>query len=145
MAYSRCWKLHGKLGSDPSYHWEFSTHPPLIFLMKIISWNIRGLNGRSKQRLLHKRIMAENLNILLLQDTKCVILKVDSILARCWRQSNFMNIHSRGLTCGLDILWNSTTTILGNFFTTKWTILANYRAIGSNKEGIISNVYDPNI
>jgi hypothetical protein len=40
------------LGQLPS-----SPHPPII--MKIISWNIRGLNGRSKQKMLRDLILAE--------------------------------------------------------------------------------------
>jgi endonuclease/exonuclease/phosphatase family metal-dependent hydrolase len=45
-------------------------HPSLI-MMKIITWNIRGLNGRSKQRILRDCIKGENPDILMLQETKC--------------------------------------------------------------------------
>jgi hypothetical protein len=50
-----------------------------------------------------------------------------------------------GSAGGLAIQWNPTTNILDNFFTTKWTILANYKDLGSSKEGIITNVYGPNL
>jgi exonuclease III len=40
-------------------------------MMKIITWNIRGLNGRSKQRILRNCVKSEDPDILLLQETKC--------------------------------------------------------------------------
>jgi exonuclease III len=43
--------------------------------MKIISWNIRGLNGRSKQKLLQDMIIAEKPDIMMLQETKCATMK----------------------------------------------------------------------
>jgi hypothetical protein len=46
---------------------------------------------------------------------------------------------------GLSILWILTTVILENFFSTKWTIMTSYRAIGSNKEGFLTNVYRPHL
>jgi hypothetical protein len=33
--------------------------------------------------------------------------------------------------------------ILDNFISTRWAITTNYRAIGSNKEGVITNAYGP--
>jgi hypothetical protein len=56
-----------------------------------------------------------------------------------------VNIDSRGLTGGLAIQWNPTTTILDNFFTTKWTILANYKLLVQAKKGSSTNVYGPNL
>jgi hypothetical protein len=41
------------------------------------------------------------------------------------------------------MLWNPTTVLLDNFFTSKWTITTSFRLIGSNKQGYIKNVYGP--
>jgi exonuclease III len=54
--------------------------------MKIISWNIRGLNGHSKQRLLREIIIAEQPDIMLLQETKCATEEMDRVLSCCWKQ-----------------------------------------------------------
>jgi hypothetical protein len=45
-------------------------HSPII--MKIITWNIRGLNGHSKQKLLRDLIIAEKPEIVLLQETNAL-------------------------------------------------------------------------
>jgi exonuclease III len=111
--------------------------------MKLISWNIHGLNGRSKKRLLRDRIIADQPDILLLQETKCVGEEMNQILSRCWKQGKMMNIDSKGAVGGLAILWNPNTVLLENFFTTRWTISAEYRLIGSNKPGFLTNVYRP--
>jgi hypothetical protein len=39
------------------------------------------------------------------------------------------------------ILWNATTVLLENFFTSKWTITASFYLISSNKQGHIKNIY----
>jgi hypothetical protein len=58
---------------------------PLLLMMKVISWNIRGLNERSKQRILRDYIKEETPDILMLQETKCVGLEAKSIMQRIWK------------------------------------------------------------
>jgi exonuclease III len=111
--------------------------------MKIISWNIRGLNGRTKQRILRNCIMAEDPNILFLQETKCAGDTVAEVFRWCWRQCSFVYNDSNGAAGGLTILWNPATIILDQYFSTTWTFSAHYRAIGSSKEGILTNAYGP--
>jgi hypothetical protein len=60
-------------------------NPPPIIIMKLISWNIRGLNGHSKQRILRDHIIVEQPDILFLQETKCAGEEMEQILSRCWR------------------------------------------------------------
>jgi exonuclease III len=111
--------------------------------MKIISWNIRGLNGRSKQKMLRYLIFAEKPDIVLLQETKCTTEDIDRILPYCWKQGEANSTEAIGTTRGLAILWNTNSLLLENFATTKWSITADYRLIGSNKPGHLTNVYDP--
>jgi hypothetical protein len=42
-------------------------------------------------------------------------------------------------------MWNPSTVLLSDFCTTKWTITASFRLIGSNKSSYIKNAYDPAI
>jgi exonuclease III len=111
--------------------------------MKIISWNIRGLNERTKQRILQNNILTENPNILLLQETKCAGTVAENLLSKSWKRGNFMFTDSRGAAGGLAILWNPTIIIMENFYSTRWTLSASYRLIGTNKTGLITNVYGP--
>jgi exonuclease III len=50
--------------------------------MKILSWNIRGLNGSSKHRILRNRLRQENMDIVILQETKCHKKSMESIARR---------------------------------------------------------------
>jgi exonuclease III len=101
--------------------------------MKILSWNIRGLNSKRKQAFLKDRIKKDQPDILLLQEMKCAGIEVNIIIQRCWKQAQYVEVDSRGAAGGLAILWNPTIIILNNFFTSKWTITASFRLIGSNK------------
>jgi exonuclease III len=111
--------------------------------MKIITWNIRGLNGRSKQKLLRDLILAEKPDILLLQETKCTSEDMDKLLPYCWKQGKAVSIDATGTAGGLAILWNTNAIIMDNFITTKWSITVDYRLIGSNRPGHLTNVYGP--
>jgi len=59
-------ELYAQLKTDTSSHGRLLLSPTQLIMMKIITWNIRGINGRSKQRNLQDSIRAENSYILLL-------------------------------------------------------------------------------
>jgi len=104
-------------------------------MMKIITWNIRGLNGRYKQRILRNCVKEKDPDMFLLQETKCVGDMVEEKFKRCWRHCNFIYTESKGAVRGLAILWNITTVILEPYFSTVGMLTANCRAIGSSKSG----------
>jgi len=112
-------------------------------MMKIVTWNIRGINGRSKQRILRDCIMAEKPDILLLQETKCKGAEAASIFQRIWRDCIFITTDSIGASGGLAILWDPHKVTLSNPFTTTGTITAHFTALGTTQEGAITNVYGP--
>jgi exonuclease III len=111
--------------------------------MKVLTWNIRGLNGRSKQRILQNCIKMEDPDILLLQETKCTGKIAEEIFKRCWHTCDSYHTDSKGVAGGLAILWNPATVILDQGFSTSGTLTAHYRAIGSEKDGLITNAYGP--
>jgi exonuclease III len=111
--------------------------------MKIISWNIRGLNGRSKQKLLRDLIIAEAPDVVMLQETKCTSEDINRLLPYYWKQGGVVSIDAAGTAGGLAILWNTNTVLLENFCTTRWSITADYRLIGSDKPGHLTSVYGP--
>jgi exonuclease III len=110
-------------------------------MMKIITWNIRGFNGRSKQRTLRDSIRAENLDILLLQETKCVGEVIEDIFQRCWKNCKSIHTYSNGVVGGLTILWNPATVIIDQPFSIVGTLIVHFRALGSNKDEMITNAY----
>jgi hypothetical protein len=52
-------------------------------------------------------------------------------------------IDAIGTAGGLAVLWNTNAVLLENFITTRWSITADYRLIGSNRPGTLTNVYGP--
>jgi exonuclease III len=111
--------------------------------MKIITWNIRGINGISKQSNRQDNIRVENPNILLLQETKCFWEEVEEIFWRCWRVCNSIHTDSNGVAGGLQILWNPTKIIRDKPFSTMGILTTHFKVIGSTKEGMITNSYGP--
>jgi exonuclease III len=112
-------------------------------MMKIITWNIRGLNDRSKQRILRDCVKEESPDILMLQETKCAGMEAEIIFQRIWKGCNYIHTDSAGASGGLAILWNPNHTILSGPFSTAGTLSAHFEVIGSNQEGTITNVYGP--
>jgi exonuclease III len=112
-------------------------------MMKIISWNVRGLNERTKQRILCNCIMAEDPNILFLHETKCAGDTTRKFFRRCWRHCNFIYNDSNGEARGLVILWNPSNVIIDQPFFVAITMLVHYHAVGSNKAGVLTNAYGP--
>jgi len=94
------WQLHGQLRTDTQALLELLFPPTKLLTMKVITWNIIGLNGRSKQRILRNCIKMEDSDILLLQETKCTGKTVEEILKRCWRTCNSYHIDSKGVAGG---------------------------------------------
>jgi hypothetical protein len=82
-------------------------------------------------------------NIFLIQETKCAWKTIENIIKRCWCNCESYQIDSKGPSRGLAILWNPTIVILDQGFAIPSTITMHYRAVGSNKEGMITNAYGP--
>ena len=112
-------------------------------MMKVISWNIRGLNGRSKQRILRDCIKEDTPEILMLQETKCPGLEAENIIQRIWKGCQFFYTDSLGAAGGLAILWDPNHITLSGPFSTARTLSAHFEIIGSRQEGTITNVYGP--
>jgi exonuclease III len=61
---------------------KLPSSPTPILLMKIQTWNIRGLNAKNKQAILRERIKKNQPYILILQETKCTGKEVASTLQK---------------------------------------------------------------
>jgi len=85
----------------------------------------------------------EDPNILLIQETKSAVQTTEDSLKRCWHNCDSYQTESKGASGGLAILWKPATVILDQVFSSSNTITAHSRAIGLNKEGMITNAYGP--
>jgi exonuclease III len=104
-------------------------------MMKILTWNIRGLNGRSKQRTLRECIKVENPDLLLLQETKCAGAEAEIIFQRIWRDCNFISTDAAGASGGLAILWNPASIRVYNPFSTVGTLTASFQSLARTRRG----------
>ena len=68
-------------------------------MMKVISWNYRGLGGSSKVEAIKEIIKAERPDILLIQETKMSYVETMS-LSRSWKNCHGKAISSRGASGG---------------------------------------------
>jgi hypothetical protein len=97
-------KLFDQLRSNTSSTRELLLSTLQPSMMKIITWNIRGLNGKSKQRILPKCIKSEDPFILLLQETKCFTNIAEEIFKRCWHTCNHISTDANRAVGSLSIL-----------------------------------------
>lgn len=109
--------------------------------MKLISWNIRGLNGPKKGRLLKNMLIEEKPAILFLQETKCNQVVLEKVAAKVWLGGGLVTaVDAQGASGGLAILWDARTIHLGNIHANKNFIQATFHLIGTNILGHITNV-----
>jgi exonuclease III len=74
--------------------------------MKLISWNVRGLNAPSKHKMLKKRINQEKAEVVLIQETKCDKVTMIRITKKIWKNCEVEVVDSEGALGGLVILWD---------------------------------------
>ena len=72
--------------------------------MKLISWNIRGLNGPKRGRLLKNMLMEEKLAILFLEETKCNLAVLENVAAKVWPGGLVTAVEAQGASGGLAVL-----------------------------------------
>jgi len=111
--------------------------------MKLISWNIRGLNSPRKGKLLKNLIMEDKPTILFLQETKCNSITLERIAATAWPGGQVTTVDAQGASGGLAILWDAGKVQLNNTHANKNHIQADFHIRGTNIHGHLTNVYFP--
>ena len=56
-----------------------------------------------------------------------------------------MGIDARGFSRGLGILWDISRVILSGFQGTRYTLLADFKVVGFPIQGMMTNVYGPQV
>jgi len=111
--------------------------------MKLISWNIRGLNCPRKGKLLKNMLMEEKAAVLFLQETKCNSIVLEKIAAKAWPGGIVAAVDAQGTSGGLAVLWDARKIQMTNIHANKNFIQAIFHIIGTNIYGHITNVYFP--
>jgi len=111
--------------------------------MKLLYWNIRGLNCPRKTQILKNMIKQENPQVLFLQETKCDSNILDRLAAKFWPGCHNIAVDANGASGGLAIIWDSRAIKLNNFHAHRNFLQANFHIIGTNQHGLMTNVYFP--
>jgi len=74
--------------------------------MKVITWNIRGLNNPRKQRILRNKLKQEQLDLCFIQETKCTTDRMEAINKQQWRKYKMVAIKDHQMAGDILTLWN---------------------------------------
>jgi len=108
--------------------------------MKLISWNLRGLNGPGKLRMLKNMVRMEKPQICFFQETKCNSTTLERILSKAWPGCQSVVVDASGASGGLAIAWNSQALTLSDFHASHNLIQSTFHITGTNIHGNLSNV-----
>ena len=111
-----------------------------LFLMKLISWNLRGLNSSGKYRMIKNMIQEGRPQIIFLQETKCNSTTLGSILTKAWSGCHSVAVDASGTSKGLAIAWDMQNISLTDYHASHNLIQVNFHLIGTNICGHLSNV-----
>jgi len=113
-------------------------------MMKIISWNVRGLGGYEKRREVGQLVKETNPYIMCIQETKmCVI---DGVVCKTfWNDTNvdFSYLPSRGASGGLLTLWDRSKVVVWSSWQLEHVLGIQGRFVRNDEEFILLNVYAP--
>ena len=96
----------------------------VFVLMKILSWNTRGLGSRKKRRTVRRFLSTQNPDVVMLQETKREIWDRRSV-SSVWKGKSldWVALPACGASRGIVILWDSvkfncSEKVLGSFSVT---------------------------
>jgi exonuclease III len=113
--------------------------------MKIITWNIRGLNNPQKQRILKNRLRKEQTDICFIQETKCIVDIMETINKKQWSKYKMLVVEGQYMAEGILTFWNSQVMNLLEAKATRYTLSVNMQIIGNIEVILCTNLYGPQI
>lgn len=113
------------------------------FSMKIISWNVIGLSGTLKDRMLKRKILQYIPFILFMQETKCSFSSSQSLLPKIWKGCQVIASDANGASGGITVAWNPNILYLDNFTSSHHSLSASFHILGIDLMGHIMNLYGP--
>lgn len=114
--------------------------------MKILSWNVRGLNAPNKQRVIKRRILLVSADIIFLQETKLGSIQVvafGSGISSLFYTSSQVTVDSEGASGGLMIILNPSQVKVDGIASNRNWILAKVFHLQSNTTFFVINTYGP--
>ena len=115
-----------------------------VFLMKLVSWNVRGLASVEKRREVRKLVEENKPLILCLQETKLAVCDEKLTLLR-WGNSNhaYSFRPSVGASGGLLTVWDTLEVEVWSSVSQDNVLIIHGKFIRTNEVFYIFNVYAP--
>ncbi|XP_057826050.2 uncharacterized protein LOC131037834 [Cryptomeria japonica] len=110
--------------------------------MKLLSWNVRGMNAPDKWHLIKHLIDDTKGDIWLLQETKWNKAEIDAKM-RVWKQWNGLFRQSDGASSVLGIIWNPMNVKISLVGEDKYWQHCSVTILGRNENFNLFNVYEP--
>lgn len=108
----------------------------------ILSWNIRGINGKDKWVEVRKKIEESGCSIICLQETKREEVDSSFIQNFCPRRFNkFLFLPSHGRSGGLLIIWNGSLFDGQLSFSNAYFLIVEFTCLSSHKQWLLTNIY----
>jgi exonuclease III len=111
--------------------------------MKVITWNIRGLNNPRKQRILRNKLKQEQPDLCFIQEMKCTTDRIEAISKQHWRKYKMVAIEDHQRSGDILTLWNPQILNLIAVEATRYTLTVRMQIIGNTEEILCTNVYGP--
>ncbi|KAH1063237.1 hypothetical protein J1N35_028224 [Gossypium stocksii] len=118
----------------------------LMGVMKIISWNVRGLGSDGKVAAINRLVKLHGVNVCFLRETKLEEVSGD-LVRRIWGDDNFEFRFAAavGRSGGLITIWDKSCFMLKKDFCALHLIVVGGNWCSEGWEGVLINVYAPNL
>lgn len=112
--------------------------------LQLISWNVRGMGNKDKRVAIRKGLRGRNLNILVLQETKMMVM-LDPVVKEVWGKVSkcWLSLPSWGASGGILLMWNEDSVEVLDHEIRAFSISVRCRKINGGEEWVFSGVYGP--
>ncbi|XP_026378053.1 uncharacterized protein LOC113272434 [Papaver somniferum] len=112
--------------------------------LKIICWNIRGLNDLNGRDIVKKKVRDWKLSILLLQEAKFQLC-TDLMAWQCWgnKHVKWIDSPSQGSSGGILFFWDSSKIEVSDFLMGPYSITLLCKTISSSFQWMFTGIYAP--
>ena len=111
--------------------------------MKIITWNIRGLNNPQKKRILKNILRKEEPDLCFIQEPKCIVDRMETIIKKQWSKYKMLVVEGQRMAGSILTLWNPQVMNLLAAEATRYTLSVSMQIIGNTEVILCTNVYGP--
>jgi exonuclease III len=110
--------------------------------MKVISWNVIGINGPGKKIMLQINLLQDKTTMLMIQETKSNSDNLKIIMSHLWKNSESISVDVVDASGGLAITWNPKEITLNDLTTTR-NSFSSFHLLGTDVHILVTTVYGP--